>query len=271
MQQQNFFGPKHGCSLSPAMEDTGEEQKANERQEEISESGWTMYLDQSIHEFSSYKNSLVDFEEEEARNRKNGYSWFQHKDEEDSSMASDASSGPAQLLEVVNHKDFYNEAGQNGLKLSLSECDVSGVRKPKRRRVESDEHKDLDLLEDTASSPLHSFKSGLTENEAQNKDFSDFSKLVCDSHDQADAVNKRLDFLQSILPEAPMCREETVGVAIKYISALEQRIKVFQGHEDKNKDSHVVTAARDKIEGESGVLRDKGLCLVPISTLWNAI
>lgn len=276
MKQQSFDGPKDerngSLSLCPSMEGTGEEveEKANVRQEDVSESGWTMYLDQSIHEFSSYKNSLLEFEEEEARNGINGHSWFQHKDEDDSSMASDASSGPAhELLEDVNHRDFLSEFGKNGLKLSSSDCVVSDVmRKPKRKRVDGVEHKDLDfLLEDTASSPLHSFKSGLTENQAQNKDFPDFSEVICDSQDQVDAVNKRLDFLQSILPEAPTSREETMGVAIKYISAMERRIKVFQGHEknkDRDKERHV-------IEGESGVLRERGLCVVPISVLWSAI
>ncbi|KAH9297338.1 hypothetical protein KI387_029020, partial [Taxus chinensis] len=206
------------------MEGNGGEEKGLSEGREVSESGWTMYLDQSIHECSGYTKSLIEFEEEEAMNGKNGQAWFHQKDEDDSSsMASDASSGPAQPLEAVTHKEFYNGVGHDGMK--LIDFDVADARKPKRRRLDSDEQKDLDLLEDTASSPVCSFKSGLTANEAEIKYFLGFSKVLCDSHEQADAVNKRLDLLQSILPETPICREETLGAAIKYISSLEQRIK----------------------------------------------
>ncbi len=98
MKQQRFDGPKYGCngslSLCPSMEATGEEveEKENVRQEDFFELEWTIYLDQSIHEFSSYKNNLIEFEEEEERNGINGHSWFQHKDGDDSSIASDTSS-----------------------------------------------------------------------------------------------------------------------------------------------------------------------------------
>lgn len=55
MNQQSFGGPKDGCNghlrLFPSMEGTSEEveEMTNLRQEEVSELGWTMYLDQSIH------------------------------------------------------------------------------------------------------------------------------------------------------------------------------------------------------------------------------
>ncbi|KAH9317348.1 hypothetical protein KI387_019117, partial [Taxus chinensis] len=62
-------------------------------------------------------------------------------------------------------------------------------------------------------------------NEAQIKYFLGLFKVMCDSHERADAVSKRLDLLQSILPETPICREETLGAAIQYINSLEQRIK----------------------------------------------
>ena len=56
-KQQSFDGPKYGCidnlSLLPSMEGTSEEveKKENVRKEEVSESEWTMQLDQSIHDF----------------------------------------------------------------------------------------------------------------------------------------------------------------------------------------------------------------------------
>ena len=67
----------------------------------VSEYGWTMYLDQSLDECSDgYYNSrsLIGFEDYVGKN--NGDVHYQHAnfEEEDSSMASDASSGPQQLF-----------------------------------------------------------------------------------------------------------------------------------------------------------------------------
>ena len=77
------------------------------------EYGWTMYLDQSLDECSDgYYNSrsLIGFEDYVGKN--NGDVHYQHAnfEEEDSSMASDASSGPQQLLDVAQLTEFQNGA-----------------------------------------------------------------------------------------------------------------------------------------------------------------
>lgn len=248
----------------------------------ISESGWTMYLDQSLDECSySYYNSrsLIRFEEYVGRNNGNGPNQPANFEEEDSSMVSDASSGPQQLLDVDQFNELQNGADkllssddQIYLK-NLTSFDVAEIRQSKRRRLESDTavEKDLYLLEDTASSPVCSSKSGLTENEGDAKDYLHLSNAFSGSLDQADAVNKRLDLLQSMLPETPICKQETLGVAMEYISAMEQRIKAYEGKDNGKGSNSNKAFPAENFDGECGVLRKRGLCLVPISTLRSGV
>lgn len=274
---RSFSGPKCRFTLDnncPSMENgtPGESQG-------VSESGWTMYLDQSLDECSDgYYNSrsFIGFEEYVGKNNCNGNYQHANFEEEDSSMASDASSGPQQPLDVAQLTEFQNGAHRllsfnDQADFTLNSLDVAEIRQSKRRRLESDAaaEKDLYLLEDTASSPVCSSKSELTENEVDANDSLHLSNVFSDSRDQADAVNKRLDLLQSILPERPSCREETLGVAMDYISEMEQRIKAYEG-KDKSQSSNMVLPAED-FDGDCGVLRKRGLCLVSISTLRSGV
>jgi len=160
-------GPK--CRFTLANKCPSMENGTPDESQGISESGWTMYLDQSLDEWSdSYYNSesLIGFEEYVGRNNGNGRHQHANFEEEDSSMASDASSGPQQPLDVAQFTDLQNGAhrllssnDQVDLK-NLTSLDIAEIRQSKRRRLESYTavEKDLYLLEDTASSPVCSSK-----------------------------------------------------------------------------------------------------------------
>ena len=79
----------------------------------VSESGWTMYLDQSLDEcFEGYYNnrSLIEFVDYVGKNNSDVHYEHANFEEKDSSMASDASSGPHQLLDVAQLTEFQNGA-----------------------------------------------------------------------------------------------------------------------------------------------------------------
>eukprot|EP01018_Ginkgo_biloba_P019491 Gb_31545 [translate_table: standard] len=252
----------------------------------ISESGWTMYLDQSRDTWTYNSKNLFDLQEnfsksgtynEQAKER----SIIADDQEEDPSMASDASSGPQQPLPVQEFGQTINgcskrsvdgvPVGKQELDCSAS-CSLSGLNtrtRKKCRRVEMDE---VELLKDTASSPVRSSKSGLAESEVNKEQNLEVPAGVADFEGEwdllaADKVNARLKALQSLLPDgSKICREKVVGVAIEYINTLERRIKPY--FQTLEKEAHA--GEEDKrifcVREEMG-LQKRGMCLVPFSML----
>eukprot|EP01018_Ginkgo_biloba_P009905 Gb_09372 [translate_table: standard] len=242
----NVFQPQEG--MSDCVEDN-----------KNSESGWTMYLEQSRDSWGT-THSMIRFPE--AASKVNSGNCLSRQPNEtscdillaceDSSMASDASSGPQHHLELNQQTSFSNGNVKPASCPLMTAFDISARPTTNKRRRMGVCHHDPSLLEDTASSPVHSPKSGHTPGEVHIKE--NFGSTDCISDFEAEAVNRRLELLQSLLPDgAKICREEALGVAIEYINALEQTIKELE------------TQAR--LMCENG----EGLCLIPYSVVEGAI
>ncbi|KAJ8638271.1 hypothetical protein MRB53_012538 [Persea americana] len=164
-----------------------------------SESGWTMYLDQSFGRPTSLSakgaglhGRFVGEEEEE--------------EEEDLSMISDASSGPPQFHEEEDN--CYD----NGCFCSASSTALV-TKISKRSRAEAKEKtEDSSYLDDTASSHVFLFSknsSEVTNNQLSMEDAFDFSVGFSATH-----FNKYSNIVQSssipVQPTSakPVCREE---------------------------------------------------------------
>jgi len=179
MSQRPFFptfAVRRPVSTSPChyLQNKDAHSKGNE----ISESGWTMYFDQSLDSWSDKNSNEFDIQQ---RHRKvtERYPAYHSRassirsNEENYSMASDASSGPQMPPLPVQDIEFEQERQGTGSYSSLStrkhdvhldkredlECVASSSavdvnpRKYKFRKVHKSEHADL-LLEDTASSSV---------------------------------------------------------------------------------------------------------------------
>ncbi|KAL4181766.1 hypothetical protein AMTRI_Chr12g239030 [Amborella trichopoda] len=156
------------------------------------ESGWTMYLDQSLGKPIPHTLKTGD-------DRPKTWSFVEREEQEEEeslSMVSDASSGPP--LQNLCACDGVN----NGFLL-----DQSG----KRRRIGRDEKDPSSILEDTASSPVSSLpKSGLTLTNDNNlecyQDAIDFSQGFSTTH-----LKERAQLQSSfgLFSTKPICREES--------------------------------------------------------------
>ena len=158
---------------------------------EMSESGWTMYLDLSVDRWSTENASGFHIEKQQTKKSKykhdtDRYRTYNHQEssnegnEEGSSMASDASSAPQNLSVPLwdlefgqgqqaaesffsgsrrrrhsvsrRRRDVHNKQDDLESIASRSAVDVN-LREDKLRKVEEDEH--ALLIQDTASSDVH--------------------------------------------------------------------------------------------------------------------
>lgn len=116
-----------------------------------SESGWTMYLDQS-QSYSYYPCGS-------GCHRDRGLKKTEEEEAEDLSMVSDASSGPPHFHEEEEEEEECIGRG-NGCfcsACSASKLVTKKVEKKKKIGEHRGEHKQHSYLEDTASSPAMSF------------------------------------------------------------------------------------------------------------------
>lgn len=115
-----------------------------------SESGWTMYLDQSYtsdHRFNGGSGGSENYKAKEAKARTEE----EEDEEEDLSMVSDASSGPPHYIED-NEELFYNN-GYSSYAISASELERKKSQKGKR----NGRNQQHSYLDDTASSPVYGY------------------------------------------------------------------------------------------------------------------
>nr|ADE76058.1 unknown [Picea sitchensis] len=204
---------------------------------EISESGWTAYLDQSLDSWR-HDNATSQFDTEQLQNKNSQYtenaeryptydypaSSITGSEEEDSSMASDASSGPQKLplpLHVLDMEFEHDRqaVGSNSLvskrkrgaydkhedlecMASCSSMDVNFKRNNLRKVDKNeDDHELALLLQDTASSAIHRPESGLLEIEVNIEQNQQLEQVESLGDIEVQEVNTRFEVLQSLLPD----------------------------------------------------------------------
>ncbi|XP_044509643.1 protein SOB FIVE-LIKE 5-like [Mangifera indica] len=175
----------------------------------VSESGWTLYLEQS--NFTSHRNTnkFVDGEAGFCEER------FQHFDDgdddkdEDLSMVSDASSGPPTFHEDedrCNDVDRCNQLQYPPPSKATREANSSGKIRLKKKEKRSRGQKQEPLpsfLDDTASSPVINFSSknnfgAINNNQASMESVLDYSQGYSATHFQRrSAFQDPFSFLQS--------------------------------------------------------------------------
>lgn len=130
-----------------------------------SESGWTMYLDQSYtsdHRFGGGGGGGGVGENYRAKEAK---ARADEEDEEDLSMVSDASSGPPHYLED-NEELFYNN-GYSSYAIAASESAINcskEERKKSKKGKQNGRNQQYSYLDDTASSPVYGYRKANVNN-----------------------------------------------------------------------------------------------------------
>ncbi|KAA0064452.1 hypothetical protein IC582_015448 [Cucumis melo] len=161
-----------------------------------SESGWTMYLDQSYtsdHRFNGGSGGSENYKAKEAKARTEE----EEDEEEDLSMVSDASSGPPHYIED-NEELFYNN-GYSSYAISASELERKKSQKGKR----NGRNQQHSYLDDTASSPVYGYTKAnkintATSNKALEENPVDFSQGFSATHfKRKSALRKHLGFYRS--------------------------------------------------------------------------
>ncbi|CAK9317074.1 unnamed protein product [Citrullus colocynthis] len=169
-----------------------------------SESGWTMYLDQSYtsdHRFGGGGGGGGVGENYRAKEAK---ARADEEDEEDLSMLSDASSGPPHYLED-NEELFYNN-GYSSYAISASESAINcskEERKKSKKGKQNGRNQQYSYLDDTASSPVYGYSkankiNAATSNKASEENSVDFSQGFSATHfKKKSALRKHLGFYRS--------------------------------------------------------------------------
>ncbi|XP_038897152.1 protein SOB FIVE-LIKE 6-like [Benincasa hispida] len=170
-----------------------------------SESGWTMYLDQSYTSDHHFCGSGGDggvgenYKAKEAKARTE-----QEDEEEDLSMVSDASSGPPHYIED-NEELFYTN-GYSSYAFSASEsainCNKEEIKKGKKGK-QNGRNQQHSYLDDTASSPVYGYSKPskinvAISNKALEENPVDFSQGFSATHfKRKSALRKHLGFYRS--------------------------------------------------------------------------
>ncbi|WVZ09273.1 hypothetical protein V8G54_013803 [Vigna mungo] len=111
------------------------------------ESGWTLYLEQSLQlNHNAFSHASSQFDAEDNDEYKDKKAKKEAAEEEDLSMVSDASSGPPHLPDAQDNGSFY----------SASKAAKLGKRSKKRQKVKEYQHLPS-FLDDTASSSVFDF------------------------------------------------------------------------------------------------------------------
>ncbi|XP_050365450.1 protein SOB FIVE-LIKE 5-like [Argentina anserina] len=167
------------------------------------ESGWTLYLEQSVlsqHPSGLHKDGFC----EEYKEKRISYSNEDEEEEEDQSMVSDASSGPPHF----NEDEVYFDENNNGGFYSPSK-DVQTLKYGGRKqRIKDVQTLNQDLqqhqpsfLDDTASSPLFNISKNnfmVSNNQASGDSVLDYSQGFSSTHFQGrSAYQNHYGFFQS--------------------------------------------------------------------------
>ncbi|XP_057973677.1 protein SOB FIVE-LIKE 5-like [Malania oleifera] len=162
-----------------------------------SESGWTLYLDQSYNSASDCQRGSGIGEDEYCRERRTKVE--DDDEEEDLSMVSDASSGPPHFHEeeyCFNENGCFYSASN-----SASQLGKKGDKKKKNREQRGKQRHSY--LDDTASSPAKSFSKKKISN-GQASMHLDFSQGYSATHLKGpESFQKHFGFLQPSFSEKP--------------------------------------------------------------------
>ncbi|XP_068656208.1 protein SOB FIVE-LIKE 5-like [Aristolochia californica] len=155
------------------------------------ESGWTMYLDQSLE-----KRTLLSVGEC-AFPCKNGGTGKEEEEEEDLSMVSDASSGPP----LFHDDDDYLD--ENGCFCSETPAALAKKNDKRRRIQRQEQERHSSLMDDTASSHVLTFPKGdySLGSKASMEDVLDFSIGFSATHFEGkSSLKDQYSFFQTTLP-----------------------------------------------------------------------
>eukprot|EP00249_Psilotum_nudum_P001319 c13753_g1_i1 orf=246-851(+) len=104
--------------------------------------------------------------------------------------------------------------------------------------------------------------------------------LACVQQIQVDSLGDRLNVLQQLLPHgSKLDTEEVLKVAVDYVKALEKEIQMFnktkqdstaldRSHMDGLQPNHI---SAESLPCEGSALHKRGLCIMPLSALANAL
>ncbi|KAI3992134.1 hypothetical protein MKX01_015025 [Papaver californicum] len=157
------------------------------------ESGWTMYLEHSLVSLNPCKSNGQFSNDQGNYNQKvikEFYGVEKEEEEEDLSMVSDASSGPAHFLE---HEDYYTE-NQN---FSASSSSLKNKSSKRQKKIKQ-KHSSDSLLDDTASSPMSPIYSF-----SKNSNFTFTNKKV--------SIDNLLGFSQDFITTTHLKEKSTLG------------------------------------------------------------
>ncbi|KAJ7519237.1 hypothetical protein O6H91_20G030300 [Diphasiastrum complanatum] len=283
----------------------------------VSESGWTRYLDQSTD--LSARGSSLELSCPESRigsqaSRSPRKRTAQHgsckkamANFEDSSMASDASSGPEQPFlyqdaeepsedSAFRKKVFGAEASalRDDACTSKISCEITSggltaidCRMTKRRRrddfaIACPAAPDISYRKETPQ--VAAGETDANSSEGSGDNLNTHHQSTFSENDEGDLVDDRLGILQQLIPNSEkLDREEMLAVAIDYVKSLELKIKMFETA--KMEMAHPAgTGATENfpqapaidVDGfesivEGTALQEKGLCLMPVSLLGKAL
>ncbi|XP_024528710.1 transcription factor BHLH089 [Selaginella moellendorffii] len=285
----NEICARNGAPSSANPQDPIDGLDLGQRPEATSESGWTAYLDISVdwNAYNSLSRHLI------RPGSIDGGGSMEDEWREDSSMESDASSGPEQP-ELLRKEGLRRNAlrgkrksaavretnpccvvreGDNDLddtcQSNLSCESVSDDPRPARRRCKrsrvGDDHQPA-LSRPPQVVDEHSDENEV-EVEAGEAEIS--SPPSVNIHEKA--VDSRLELLQHLIPHSSrqLDEEQVLEVAIDYVKSLEEEIKMFGASKDGLSSEQSASAGDSAMTSQScqaaSALQDKGICMFPLS------
>ncbi|XP_019165143.1 PREDICTED: uncharacterized protein LOC109161276 [Ipomoea nil] len=162
------------------------------------ESGWTVYLENSIMPpYSSYNNGTKFLQ---GKARVNGKEDEEEEEEEDLSMVSDASSGPPQVLAEEDYHGWCFHAPVGAVGSALPKKSNVKRQRKKENRLQNLKEK-ASILDDTASSPIFTNNNFTINNQTKLESVvPDFSQGFSTTQFQGQsAYQEHCEFFQSSL------------------------------------------------------------------------
>ncbi|XP_047147817.1 protein SOB FIVE-LIKE 5-like [Vigna umbellata] len=159
------------------------------------ESGWTLYLEQSLQlNHNAFSHASSQFDGEDNDEYKDKKAKKEEAEEEDLSMVSDASSGPPHLPDAQDNGSFY----------SASKAAKLGKRSKKRQKVKEYQHLPS-FLDDTASSSVFDFSMNnvtVTNQQTSTESLLDYSQgFSATYYEERSSLQDQFGFLEPSLSE----------------------------------------------------------------------
>ncbi|XP_014520501.1 uncharacterized protein LOC106777432 [Vigna radiata var. radiata] len=159
------------------------------------ESGWTLYLEQSLQlNHNAFSHATSQFHGEDNHEYKAKKAKKEEAEEEDLSMVSDASSGPPHLPDAQDNGSFY----------SASKAAKLGKRSKKRQKVKEYPHLPS-FLDDTASSSVFDFSMNnvtVTNQQTSTESMLEYSQgFSATYYEERSSLQDQFGFLEPSLSE----------------------------------------------------------------------